>query len=102
MRLPAAGTRAVMAVSARDALALAQREQFDLVISDIGVPEMDGYALAKSLRSLPEYASVPMVAITGFAQFDDRDRALAAGFNTHVKKPIDPSELVSLLKDLRK
>ena len=43
-----------------------------------------------------------MVAMTGYEQFDDRQRALAAGFNTHVKKPIDPAKLVSLLKDLRR
>ena len=80
MILQRAGYDAVMAVSATDALALAQREQFDLVISDIGMPQMDGYDLARSLRALPEYASIPMVAITGYAQFDDRWRALAAGF----------------------
>jgi CheY-like chemotaxis protein len=95
-----AGFDAVMALSAAEALALAQREHFDLVISDIGLPEMDGYALAKALRALPGYATVPMIAVTGFARYDDRDCALAAGFNTHLKKPIDPAKLIELISYL--
>ena len=91
---------AVMAVSASEALGLAQEEDFDLVISDIGMPDMDGYTLAKSLRALPGYAAVPMLAITGFAEYDDRDRALAAGFNAHLQKPVDPTILLTLINDL--
>ena len=95
-----AGYDAVMTVSASEALSLAQQEAFDLVISDIGMPEMDGYALAKALRALPGYPAVAMLAITGFAEYDDRDRALAAGFNAHVKKPVDPVTLLRLINDL--
>ena len=100
MILQHAGYNAVMSVSAREALALAQREHFDLVISDIGMPQMDGYAFAQRLRALSGYATVPMIAVTGFAEYDDRDRALAAGFTTHVKKPVDPASLVELIRSL--
>ena len=89
-----------MAVSAREALTLAQRERFDLVISDISMPEMDGYALIKALRSLSGYSEVPMIAITGCSEYEDRAKALAAGFDAHVKKPIDPSRLVELIEEL--
>ena len=101
MILQHAGYDAVMSLSGVEALALAQKEHFDLVVSDIGMPQMDGYALAKRLRALPGYASVPMLAITGFSEYDDRDRALTAGFNTHLTKPIDPTSFIELVKTLK-
>ncbi len=101
MILQHAGYEAAMAVSAVEGLALAQREHFDLIISDIGMPEMDGYAFAKRLRALPAYATIPMIAVTGFAEYDDRDRALSAGFNTHLKKPVDVVKLLELIESLR-
>jgi two-component system CheB/CheR fusion protein len=100
MILQHAGYEAVMAVSATNALTLAQREHFDLIVSDIGMPEMDGYSFAKAIRSLPDYRTVPMIAVTGFAEYDDRDRARDAGFNTHVKKPIDPASFINTVKTL--
>jgi two-component system, chemotaxis family, CheB/CheR fusion protein len=101
MILRHAGYEAAMAVSAVEGLALAQREHFDLIISDIGMPEMDGYAFAKRLRALPAYATIPMIAVTGFAEYDDRDRALSAGFDTHLKKPVDVVKLLELIERLR-
>ena len=98
MILRHAGYEAAMAVSAVEALELAQREHFDLIISDIGMPQMDGYAFAESLRALPAYATVPMIAVTGFTEYDDRDRALSAGFNTHLKKPVDVVKLLELIE----
>lgn len=68
---------------------------------DIAMPGMDGYSLATALRSRPEYQEVPLVAVTGFDQYDDRERALAAGFNTHLRKPIDPLEFTDLIQKLR-
>ena len=84
MVLQYAGYDTVMALSAAEALTLAQQELFDLVISDVGMPEMDGYALAKALRALTRYATIPMIAITGFAEYDDRDRALSALSLIHI------------------
>ena len=95
-----AGYDVSTASRAQDAIALARERQFDVVISDIGMPEMNGYQLAEALRSLPGYESVPMVALTGYSMFDDRNRSLTAGFNEHVTKPIDPRALLELIEQL--
>ena len=95
-----AGYRVVTAASAPAALAAARSQQFDVVISDIGMPEMNGYELARALRSLPEYQNVPLVAVTGYSMFDDRERSLNSGFNAHMTKPIDPRALLDLIEKL--
>ena len=95
-----AGYDAVMAFSATEALEAAQSEQFEVVISDIGMPGMNGYDLAIALRGLPEYRDVPLIAVTGFSMYDDRGRALQSGFNAHMTKPINPMSLLDLIKSL--
>lgn len=97
-----AGYETVMAFSAPDALAAAREERFDVVVSDIGMPGMNGYQLAEALRSLPEYNTVPMIAVTGFSAFDDRGRAVQSGFNAHLTKPINPATLLELIQRLEK
>ena len=101
MFLEHAGFEPVMAFSAAEALEAAQTEQFEIVISDIGMPLMNGYELAMRLRSLPDYNRVPMIAVTGFSVYDDRGRALESGFNAHLTKPINPLALLNLIKSLR-
>ena len=76
MFLQHAGFKVVTAASAVAALELARRETFDVVISDIGMPGMNGYDLAEALRELPDYDRVPMIAVTGYSMYDDRARAL--------------------------
>jgi CheY-like chemotaxis protein len=95
-----AGYEVVTAGGAREALALAREHQFDVIISDIGMPEMNGYELATALRTLPGYERIPLVAVTGYSMFDDRNRSLRAGFNEHVTKPIDPRTFLQLLEQL--
>lgn len=95
-----AGYEVSTASCAQDAIALAREHHFDVIISDIGMPEMNGYELAKALRSLPGYESVPMVAVTGYSMFDDRNRSLTAGFNEHVTKPINPRAFLDLIEQL--
>jgi CheY-like chemotaxis protein len=95
-----AGYEVSTASSAQRALALAREKHFDVIISDIGMPEMNGYELAQALRSLPGYESIPMVAVTGYSMFDDRNRSLVAGFNEHVTKPIDPRAFLELIEQL--
>jgi CheY-like chemotaxis protein len=95
-----AGYEVSTALRARDAISLARENHFDVVISDIGMPEMNGYQLAEALRSLPGYETVPMVAVTGYSMYDDRSRSLTAGFNEHVTKPIDPRAFLDLLEQL--
>jgi len=91
------GYEVVTADSADSAIASALHHHFDVIISDIGMPGMNGYDLAKALRKLPEYETVPMVAVTGFAMFDDRERSLDAGFDAHLTKPIEPRALLDLI-----
>jgi two-component system CheB/CheR fusion protein len=96
-----AGWEVVTAESASAALAAARQAQFDIIISDIGMPVMNGYELARTLRAQPGYETVPMVAVTGYSMFDDRERSLAAGFNAHLTKPIEPHVLLDLIEHLR-
>jgi CheY-like chemotaxis protein len=64
-----------------------------VVLLDIGLPEMDGYELARRLRAMEKLAGVRLVAVTGYGQTDDRQRALAAGFDEHLVKPADIAAL---------
>jgi len=95
-----AGYAVVTAASAPAALKAARERQFDVIISDIGMPEMNGYQLAREVRLLPGYESVPMVAVTGYSMFDDKERSTKAGFNAHMTKPIDPRALLDLIDQL--
>jgi len=95
-----AGYTVSTADSATGALAAALAKRFDVVVSDIGMPGMNGYELAQALRAFPQYRAVRMVAVTGFAMYDDRDRALEAGFDTHLSKPIDPAALTQAIRGI--
>jgi CheY-like chemotaxis protein len=95
-----AGYEVATALSAPEAFAAARRERFDVVVSDIGMPGMNGYQLAEALRALPEYAHVPLVAVTGFTMYGDRERAHASGFDGFLTKPIIPSDLLDIVKRL--
>jgi two-component system CheB/CheR fusion protein len=96
-----AGFKVFTADSAENALKLARRQSFDIVISDIGMPFMNGYELAEALRKLPDYSRVPLIAVTGYSMYADRERALQSGFNAHLIKPIDPAALLDLINELR-
>ena len=95
-----AGYDVATAGSAGAALQMARKQHFDLVISDIGMPEMNGYELATALRDLAAYNSTPLIAVTGYSEYDDRGRAVRAGFNVHLAKPIEPRQLLSLMNEL--
>lgn len=99
--LQQAGYHVVAVSSAASALISAQREHFDLIVSDIGMPETDGYELARQLRRLPEYYQTPMIAITGFSEYDDHAKAVSAGFNAHLRKPVEPIKLLEIIERLR-
>jgi CheY-like chemotaxis protein len=85
----------VVAATAPEALEVLQRDRPDMIVSDIGLPDVDGYELIRRIRRLEDpIANTPAVALTAFARYEDRTRALGAGFNAHVAKPVEPSELV--------
>ena len=91
------------AASAAHALDVLQQHHVDVLISDIGMPEEDGYGLIRRVRasSAPHLASIPAVALTAFARAEDRQQALQAGFQLHLAKPIDARSLVAAVANLR-
>lgn len=76
-------------------LDLAVRECFDLILLDIQLPGMDGYDVARALRDIPVLNSVPIIAVTSYAMAGDREKALAAGCNHYIEKPINPETFVA-------
>ena len=88
------GATVTAAASAAEALAATDNQRPDLLISDIGMPEIDGYQLLRSLRANSD-VRFPAIALTAFARSEDRTRALLAGFVAHVSKPVEPAELIA-------
>lgn len=88
--------------SAREALDVLSRERVDVLLSDIEMPGTDGYQLIRDLRLRPSQqgGSVPAAALTAYARTEDRLRALRAGFQLHLAKPVQPSELVTVVASL--
>jgi hypothetical protein len=98
----AKGFRVTTCQSAQEALDIAPANSIDLILSDIGMPHMDGFEMMKQLRQLPNMGDVPAIALSGYASQKDRGLALDAGFNAHVSKPVDPAELMTTIKQLLK
>lgn len=85
-------------VAANDGLAgirQAQKETPDVILLDIQLPAMHGYDVAKGLRKIPALADTPIIAVTSYAMPGDREKALAAGCDNYIEKPIDPETFVS-------
>ncbi len=96
------GADVTMALSAKDALEVLSSWKPDLLVSDIGMPEGDGYSLIESVRRLPaaEGGDIPAIALTGYVRVEERMRALAAGYQMFVPKPIEVAELAALIASL--
>lgn len=88
----------ILADSADEALRLIGMFRPDVIVSDIGMPLRDGYALMRDVRS--QNISTPAIALTAFARTEDRARALRAGYQTHLSKPFEPTELLSIVAGL--
>ena len=86
--------------SPREALRLLEVEEVDLLISDIGMPEMDGLTFIKAVRGTIRGMNLPAIAVTGFGRQADIENALAAGFNSHVNKPVDVDQLADVARSL--
>jgi signal transduction histidine kinase/CheY-like chemotaxis protein len=97
-----AGGQVLTASSVDDALALVKSARPDVIVSDIGMPDRDGYELIRAVRGLraAEGGRTPAIALTAFARSQDRTRAMVAGYQVHMSKPIDPQELVATIKSL--
>src|SRR6185503_21246347 len=96
--LTAHGATVLTAASAAEALVLVREQKPDLLISDIGLPEMDGYELIQQVRREPwPGRDIPAIALTAYARSEDRTRALRAGYQAHIAKPVEPSELLAMI-----
>ena len=97
--LESEGALVTTALSGEEGLRIAKEEDFDLVISDISMPEMDGYQFLQKLRSEAKRPAVTAVALTGFGRQEDVLDARRAGFDTHLTKPVHFEELIQVIRD---
>lgn len=102
MVLGEAGAIVHTAASADEAIALVRLHRPDVLVSDIGMPDRDGHQLIREVRAMAprEGGRTPAIALTAFARSEDRTRAMLAGYQVHVSKPIEPRELVATIKSL--
>ena len=98
--LEIAGANVTTATNGADALRIAAENEFDVILSDISMPEMDGFEFLQRLRKIDGRQDVPVVAITGFGRRDDIKRARAAGFYSHLTKPLNLQVLTEVLQQL--
>jgi CheY-like chemotaxis protein len=97
LALQASGHQVWAAHSGGQALDVARRERPDVLILDIGMPDVDGYELARLIRAEPWGSHAALVAMTGWGQPQDKERARAAGFDVHLTKPVQPDEVDRVL-----
>jgi two-component system cell cycle response regulator DivK len=98
--LAAAGYVVRQAASGAEALAAVRQELPQIILMDIGMPQMDGYAVLKALRAGLATASIPVVAVTSYAMAGDERRAREAGFDGYIPKPIDVRNLPRMVAEL--
>ncbi|BAU10269.1 two-component hybrid sensor and regulator [Leptolyngbya sp. NIES-3755] len=98
--LEQAGAIVTTATSGFEALEQIQQSVPDAIVSDIGMPEMDGYALLQQIRQIEQVQKIPAIALTAYAGEYDQRQAISAGFNQHIPKPVDPDLLVSAICSL--
>lgn len=100
MVVKAAGHEVAVENQARQGLEHARHFLPDVCLLDIGMPEMDGYELARQLRTKSELAKTVLIAVTGYGQAQDRENSFAAGFDYHFMKPVDSVKLITLLSEI--
>ncbi|GAA6619460.1 response regulator [Scytonema sp. NUACC26] len=98
--LEQAGALVTSVPSALAALSVITQLKFDVLVSDIGMPEMDGYMLMRQIREIEQGKQIPAVALTAYAGEIDRQQAQSAGFQKHISKPIEPETLVQAIVSL--
>jgi CheY-like chemotaxis protein len=100
--LAQAGASVKAVASAREALQQLELERPDVLISEVGLPDEDGYALVRRIRQheAQHGSFLPAIMLTGRARADDRTRALAAGCQAHVVKPFEPADLIAAIEDV--
>ncbi|MFS8085493.1 MAG: response regulator, partial [Acidobacteriota bacterium] len=96
--LEKSGFEVIAARTGPEGVAAAEAGRPALILLDIQLPGMDGYAVARALRAIPALARVPIVAVSSYAMGGDRERGLAAGCNGYIAKPIDPGNFIAQLQ----
>ena len=96
--LHAAGHTLYTAADGAEGIEIARRTNPDLIVCDMKMPGLDGYEVARRLKSDPVLRAIPLVAVTSYAMVGDRDRAMAAGFDGYLTKPIVPKTFVAQLE----
>ena len=92
--LHAFGHVTLSANNGEDGVTIASRERPDIIVCDIDMPKLDGYGVARTLKSDPTLCRTPLIAVTALAMLGDREKVLAAGFDGYIGKPIDPTTFV--------
>ncbi|HUL52353.1 MAG TPA: response regulator [Opitutaceae bacterium] len=93
--LEKSGYEVIAATSGPRGIELASERRPDLIVLDIQLPGMDGYAVARALKADPQLRSIPIVAVTSYAMVGDREQAIAAGCDGYMEKPVDPETFVT-------
>jgi signal transduction histidine kinase/CheY-like chemotaxis protein len=96
--LAVSGAATMTAPGAGAALALLEHEVPDVIVSDVGMPEVDGFELMRRIRRRAATADIPAIALTAFTRQDDRDKALQAGFTDYLAKPVEPAALAEAIR----
>jgi CheY-like chemotaxis protein len=96
------GATVISAASAAAGLSELEEKKPDVLVSDIGMPDEDGYSLIRKVRALSgeKLSRLPAIALTAFTRAQDRMRALSSGYQSHVAKPVEPDELVTVIASL--
>lgn len=97
--LEAHGYRIVLARDGNEGISAARAEFPDLILLDIQLPTIDGYDVARALKSDPDLCAIPIVAVTSYAMPGDRERVMGVGCTGYIEKPIDPERFVCQIKD---
>jgi CheY-like chemotaxis protein len=95
------GAEVSTATTATDALSLLESTTPDIIVSDIGMPDTDGFELLEKIRELPELENTPAIAISGYASESDRKHAIGVGYRALIAKPVDVDALFELIHSLR-
>ena len=94
------GFEVIQAVDGKSALTLVAETQPDVVLMDIGLPDINGYELARRLKQNPASRSIPLIALTGYGQLQDKDVATRAGFAAHLVKPVDLDDILQTIEEV--
>ena len=93
------GHEVVQAGDGKQGIDLAERENPDLILLDIQLPEMDGYAVTRKIKTIRALSGIPIVAVTSYAMMGDREKAMAAGCSGYIEKPINPETFTEQIRE---